>query len=343
MNQPGDTSEEDKMRHSRFPSRSPFLAVVLGTIALLAAALAPTASAGLYTVDVCSQTGFGTDVVQTGDAGRENIETRLSCGPGGGSFLRLQMPSQVNAKGRAFFRLQSPERTRIRQVSAVRDLSGFDAAPNTVWEVAGADPAGALLDRATGSSAATGVSYEVDAREFIVSLRCAQVNCPVGASQPVADLRNVSAILEDAVAPEARIESMVEGPVRGIAQIPFRATDEGGGVKEAHLFVDGRPASTLEATNEGSCVVPYRSVAPCLPVLNTTLPLDTIGLNLANGEHQVKVVVGDVGGLSIETATRTIVVDNTPPMTPGAQPQPGWDDRRRDADSSPSHRSLPLA
>jgi hypothetical protein len=311
------------MRDNRLhPSRSPFLAIALGAIALLAAALAPTASAGLYTVDVCSQTGAGVDVVPTGDAGRENIETRLSCGPGSSSSLRLQMPSQVTAKGRAFFRLRSPDGTRIRQVSAVRDLSGFDAAPNTVWEVAASEPFGGLLDQATGPSAATGVSYEVDAREFIVSLRCTQVNCPVGASRPLADLKNVSAILEDTVAPEARIETMVEGPVRGIAQIPFRATDEGSGVKEAHLFVDERPAGSLEATNEGSCVVPYRSVAPCLPVLQTTLPLDTIGLNLANGEHQVKIVVGDAGGLSIETGTRTIVVDNTPPMTPGPIPGP---------------------
>ncbi|HEX6667414.1 MAG TPA: hypothetical protein VF081_12550 [Solirubrobacterales bacterium] len=311
------------MRKSRFTlPRSPFLAVALGAIAVSAAALAPTASAGLYTVDVCSQIGLGVDVVPTGDPGRENVETRLSCGPGGGSFLRLQMPSQVNAKGRAFFRLQSPEGTRIRQVSAVRDLSGFDAAPNTVWEVAGNDLFGGLLDRATGPSPATGVSYVVDAREFLISLRCTQINCPVGASQPLADLKNVSAILEDLKAPEAVIEAMVPGPVRGIAQIPFRATDEGAGVKEAHLFVDGQPAGSLEATNEGSCVVPYRSVAPCLPVLDTTLPLDTIGLNLANGEHQVKVVVGDAGGLSIETATRTIVVDNSAPMTPGPIPVP---------------------
>jgi hypothetical protein len=104
------------------------------------------------------------------------------------------------------------------------------------------------------------------------------------------------------------------GHISGAIDVPVQATDEGGGVFERSLSVDGRPlaAGPLCATVPAS-VGHARHVVhrvPCPLDAPARFRLDT--RSLSDGPHALLARVEDVAG-NVGTAEAALVVDNQPP------------------------------
>jgi hypothetical protein len=99
------------------------------------------------------------------------------------------------------------------------------------------------------------------------------------------------------------------GPMRGAREIGFKASDRGGGVARVSLVVDGNAVESKTDANQGLCAMPYRAMAPCPTELDSSFVLDTTAL--AEGRHEVRVVVEDASGQTVGSAA-TVDVHNRP-------------------------------
>ena len=110
----------------------------------------------------------------------------------------------------------------------------------------------------------------------------------------------------------------------GIANAAFTAADQGGGVYEAALVVDGveQPRTTVD-TNGGACAKPFVKAVPCKLQADGSLSLDTSKLD--DGPHNVSVVVYDATDTnSVAFGPVPVEVDNVPdPPTTGSGAQGG--------------------
>jgi len=104
------------------------------------------------------------------------------------------------------------------------------------------------------------------------------------------------------------------GHVRGTIELPLTATDEGGGVYERIVRVDGRPLTrTALCPTVPPSLGPVRHVlrrVPCPLDAPERVRLDT--RTLADGRHTVQARVEDLGR-NVRTAEAAILVDNQPP------------------------------
>jgi hypothetical protein len=113
--------------------------------------------------------------------------------------------------------------------------------------------------------------------------------------------------------------------VSGKASLLFTAEDEGSGVRDAVVSVDGTPlAPTQLDGNGGRCVdlggaadgLPgYEYMQPCAPVVSGDVQLDTT--SLSNGVHRVTVAVDDAAGNATTVLDRQIDVANAVLATAG--------------------------
>lgn len=108
-------------------------------------------------------------------------------------------------------------------------------------------------------------------------------------------------------------------PLRGVASVEFRASDEGAGVYRSIVQVDGSEisAAVLDA-NGGSCRTldpsdPYvfARAQPCKASVGSgRVELDTT--RLSEGTHTIKVLVEDAAGNRSVVLSRTAEIDNIP-------------------------------
>jgi hypothetical protein len=304
--------------------RAPLIALLLAAAAL-AAAPSP-ALAGSYVLVGCADLA--------GALGPAHVAR-----PADGWFLEQGVfPSHQDcAAGRAgngifatsgttpnLFRLNAPAATSItRLVITYRaHLSGAEewAVPTFVveaghggsWETI--PPARGYIGGTPidfGADRAAGDAHDADALR--IGVRCElRGPCSKG-GQPTARFRALAVVLRDDHAPRASITAPA-GHVRGAVELPLGATDEGGGVFERLLSVDGRTlvGGALCPTVPAS-VGPQRHVlrrVPCPLDAPAQIPLDT--RTLADGTHTLLARVEDVAG-NARTAEATMVVDNRPP------------------------------
>jgi hypothetical protein len=152
-----------------------------------------------------------------------------------------------------------------------------------------------------------------DAGALRIGVRCELSGPCVKGGLPAARFHALAAVLRDDRAPHLAITAP-GGHVRGTLALPLGATDEGGGVFERTLSVDGRRVvgGALCATVPAS-LGPQRHVlrrVPCPLDAPARVPLDT--RTLADGRHVLLARAEDVAG-NARSAEAGIVVDNRPP------------------------------
>ena len=100
----------------------------------------------------------------------------------------------------------------------------------------------------------------------------------------------------------------------GVQGLSISARDEGAGLYEAALEIDGREVTSRRFDdNDGACRLPFTALDPCRLVANLSLSYDTA--QLADGGHDVRVLVRD--------ATQTNTVAYGPVRITTANGAPG--------------------
>jgi len=304
--------------------KKPLLVLVLVTAALAAAP--SSASAGSFVLvgcaDLAGALGPG-HVVRPADGWfleQGVYPSRQDC-PAGRTGRGLFTTGSTNPN---LFRLDAPAHTTITRLHLTyrAHLSGAEswAVPTFVvqaghagaWEYVsparghiGADPIDLGGDRVATDT------HDADALR--IGTRCDLSGPCSDGGQPAASVHALAVVLRDDRAPRTTITAPA-GHVRGTIELPLTATDEGGGVFERSVRVDGRPLTrtTLCPTVPAS-VGPERHVlrrVPCPLDAPARVRLDT--RTLADGPHTVVAQVEDVGR-TVRTDEAPLLVDNRPP------------------------------
>ena len=114
-------------------------------------------------------------------------------------------------------------------------------------------------------------------------------------------------------------------PLTGVRSACFSASDQGGGVYQALLEVDGAPVtSAIIDDNGGHCVPPFTGAVPCKPSASGTLSYDTAGL--PDGSHSFRLVITDATGTNsasygpVQVRTQNQTAECDPAVSAGATP-----------------------
>ena len=276
--------------------------------AALAAVAAP-AHAGSYVVVGCSdlRPADGWHLTAGGFPSRDD------CRAGGGLYA-------TSGNKPNLFRFDAPAATTIsRLVVAYRahlSAAGPWAVPTLVAEAGHAGewesipPArgyigGVPID--LGPARVAGAAHAADALR--VGVRCDLAGPCVDGGQPWARFYSVAVELSDDNAPSIGLTTPA-GHTRGVIGLAVSARDEGGGVYERALDLDGHRLTTTRLCARVGAQHQVTSRVPCPLDAPATVPLDT--RTLADGAHTLVARAEDVGG-NARTATSRIVVDNLPP------------------------------
>jgi hypothetical protein len=277
------------------------------------AAVATPARAGSYVVVGCSdlRPADGWHLTAGGFPSRDD------CRAGGG--LYATSGSKAN-----LFRFDAPAGTAIsRLVTTYRahlSAAGPWAVPTLVAEAGHAGewesipPARGYIGGVPielGAARVAGAAHAADALR--VGVRCDLAGpCAVG-GQPWARFFSLAVDLSDDHAPTAAL-SAPAGHLHGAIALAVSASDEGGGVYERALDVDGHRLTTARlCATVTSTIGTQRHVAsriPCPLDAPATVPLDT--RTLADGAHTLAARAEDIAG-NARTASARVVVDNVPP------------------------------
>ena len=162
-----------------------------------------------------------------------------------------------------------------------------------------------------GAHRAVGDAREADALR--IGVRCELRGPCSNGGIPAARFHALAVVFRDDRAPRATL-SVPSGHVRDTIELPVGATDEGGGVFERTLSIDGRrlAGGALCATVPASVGAQRHVVrrVPCPLDAPARVRLDT--RTLRDGTHSLLARVEDVAG-NARTAEAAIVVDNRPP------------------------------
>ena len=293
------------------------LAVLLLAVGLMAVAAA-RAHAGSYVVVGCSDlTGATVRPTEGWYLAAGVYPSRDDCGWGGGLYTTTERSPNL-------FRFDAPPGTTIaRLVSNYRaHLSGaapwavptfvVEAGHGAEWEYIppargyiGAPP----IDLAR--NLAGGDAHGADALR--IGVRCELAGPCTTGGQPWARFLALAVELDDSRAPSIGL-SAPSGHLHGTVGVALTARDEGGGVFERTLDIDGRRVSTARfcPTVPGSLGA-QRHVTGRVPCpLDTPATARLATRTVADGAHTLVARVEDVAG-NARTATAPILVDNLPP------------------------------
>jgi hypothetical protein len=246
--------------------------------------------------------------------------SRNDCAAGrAGSGIFATHRSEAN-----LFRLNAPAHTRItRFVTTYRaHLSGAaEWAVPTLVVAAGHAGSWEYIPPARGYIGASPIDFGEDraaadahdADALRIGVRCdLRGPCSEG-GQPAARFHALAVVLRDDQAPQVTV-TPPNGHVRGTIELPLGATDEGGGVFERALAVDGRRlVGAALCTTVPASVGPQRHVVrrvPCPLDAPARVPLDT--RTLPDGPHVLLAHAEDIAG-NTRSAEATILADNRPP------------------------------
>ncbi len=295
--------------------------------ALLLAAAPPPAQAGTYVVVGCADLdgalGPGHTVRPTDGWYRSagSHPTRSDCAAGRSG----QGLYGTGAHGASLHRFTAPPGTTIaRLVSTYRaHLSGATAwaIPTLAIQAHHGEawgyipPSTANLEsspRELSGHRVVGDARGADAIQ--IGVRCDLGDPCVNGGAPWASFHALAVVLTDEHPPAAGITAP-RGHVGGTIDVAIAARDQGGGVLERALELDGRRVDTarLCATVPAS-VGPQRHVArrvPCPLEASQAVRVDTRGV--ADGWRDLVARVEDVAG-NARTAAARILVDNLPPV-----------------------------
>jgi len=169
-------------------------------------------------------------------------------------------------------------------------------------------------------------AHGLDAHTITISAGCGGGPggvCPAGNPTAQINIYGGDIELNDAVAPTVSglSGSLTQGgTLSGQQTIIFTVADQGSGVYNAALLIDGRPVtSRIVNTNGGRCI-PMRTapdgalvfayVVPCPTSTSGTLTVNTG--QISGGPHQAELVVSDAAGNATATWSAAISVNNPP-------------------------------
>jgi hypothetical protein len=313
-----------RLRGGRGPLRRSLVAVPLAVVVLAAAA--PAARAGSYVVVGCAD-------MHTALTARHTVRAT------DGWFFAAGGPSSVNEcakgwlgrglysisqRGSSLYRFDAPPGTTIvRLVATYRvhlPAARRGALPAFVVEAAQPGRWSSLAparvnagSRPVDFSASARAADAARAIAVRIGVRCGPVEPCTYRDLPWSRVHAVAVQLTDDHAPMAGLR-VPGGHVRGEIGVDVRASDEGGGVFERRLDLDGAPlararlCAMVPATT--GAVRHFERRVPCPLNASSTVGLDTRAL--ADGPHALAARVEDVAG-SVRTAAGSLLVDNRPP------------------------------
>jgi hypothetical protein len=152
--------------------------------------------------------------------------------------------------------------------------------------------------------------------QVMLELRCASSTaCPTVPDPNEVWLFKTSELLQDTSAPQfagAPSGPLVSGGVlSGVEPVSIGATDQGGGVYQAEIEVDGKvlQAQVLDNTT-GTCQQPFTAMVPCPLSASGTVNFNTA--QIPDGTHSVRVLVTDPAGNTAAWGPVTITTVNNP-------------------------------
>ncbi len=101
------------------------------------------------------------------------------------------------------------------------------------------------------------------------------------------------------------------GTLSGVQSVSIGASDQGGGVYQAEIEVDGHVVAHQVLDNStGTCQTPFTAVAPCPLSASGTIGFNTA--QLADGSHTLRILVTDAAGNTAAWGPVTIRTVNNP-------------------------------
>lgn len=339
---------------------------------LLLACVAPTASAGTYTIHSC-RTPDGQFNVADGWLPSGDYAKAITCLEPfpqfpDARFIGINGGSESGGKGQTagFYSFAAPEGTTIvkyvmfrsTQVSTKTQNGSTWATgvyeadqaldPNRTTDLCfgGAGCAGrGVIDRPLdGANRIEGPQTAGTTRILSITAGCANADCPGDAAQANFQLHRADITLDDPSAP-AFTSPPTGGllasnrTVTGPETITVNARDTGSGVERAVLEVDGKAlADRVVDENDGGCRRPFVRRVPCRLQAGTTLSADLA--KLPDGPHSVRVLAVDAAGNATATAPATVTSRNPAtacgPSAPGPRVEASFSRGRRTLRARPS-------
>lgn len=206
-----------------------------------------------------------------------------------GQGLVLGIPAGAGATASGAWQYVPPDGTRIGEIGYLRLLSGF-AGPGVSSGLFYEDGA-ATCAASTHCPARHRVVVDDTPQAFAGALACESTPCGPDDEGGQVSLQEIAIRLVDPSPPRFAFPptgSMFgsEGPLAGVVKTDFEASDEGGGIYEAVLLVDGLPL-----VRSGACEKPFTARVPCPLRHQGSILLDTT--RIADGEHSLSLVVYD--------------------------------------------------
>jgi hypothetical protein len=276
------------------------LVVILAGLTALWVA-APARADDLYTVETCAANGPGQgwSIVNAGSfqnacprpgmiATAPNTES-----PALGYFrLAFTPPPATHVAGYRLWRtvrLQAPWNYALFNSPAVREQDRVEFC----WTLGGV--CSALGDGHTTNPPDVS-QVGLDSTGIVLHVDCNPGNCPGGNPSSITvgrfdvDLRDLS----DPVIVGTPSGDLLDASqlVAGVRTVSFSATDQGSGVYEARLEVDGQVVSSVVVDgNNGQCAKPFTAVVPCRTNVSGTVSYNTAAL--PDGVHAMRLIVTD--------------------------------------------------
>jgi hypothetical protein len=307
------------------------LAVALALGSLLCGACATVASAaGSYDVEICTAKTIAQSGVVFISGGGGAAPGFQQCGNPTDGGMRLEAGS--NAEGFSEWTLTAPEGTLIHSLSATRTFPAWNHVVEWIVQTASSSfdqtlptdgaPPPEPLQFFAGETAASGGPFVAGRLSCLAAGGCRGAD---GTTSAVT-IKEVVAHMEDLRPPGPPTDlagPLTAGaPVRGSAVLSFKARDEGSGIAEVMLLVDGVKKASQRNEKGGDCLPPYTAVEPCSLSASGAVALDTT--KLSEGAHRAEVVAVDASGQRTPSAPIAFTVKNAaavpkPPL-PAALP-----------------------
>lgn len=290
------------------------LCLAFALLGLIAAALPLSASAAEYTVvGVCKDPDAGLTLAT--NPGSEGIVTQETCLSGSGAGAVTISGQGLTMLGGASWTMSVPDDLTIHSLEAQRRFVAKPWDTHFRWEIlADGTPVETIVGPTIPADGA--VVNTLDAQSVSGRLTCLMTPCPgLGptATAVGVELKSINARLTDAAPPNVAIMGNLSGPLHGTVDVPFLASDVGGGVTGARLFVDDAGRPPVADPNGGKCTEPFHFLIPCKLELDSTLPFDTT--LFPDGLHEIRIRVADAATQETETAPLTIDIHNAPRNT----------------------------
>jgi hypothetical protein len=325
----------------------------------LAGAASP-ARAGDYLAYVChapDESAFSLDAAWTGKSYLAFSAPIDVCGRGSNGYFGLNMgsagaPPAYGVGAATSLTWTAPAHVQAQSVyvrrSVFSGVSSSDVNASPVYSLTAYGPQSAqrldscdsnashscVLGQVTPDPPSNGVTFgPIGATSIVMLLECAgsaggSCSTSGGGARMYTAFSRITLTLRDEAAPTAGSlggTALDAGGLSGKVDVTFNAFDEGAGVYQSILLVDGTEVRRSTPSDPmGSCSdavagnateYEFKATKPCPDSAFVDVPVDTT--KLSNGAHQLKVLLRDASGNTKTVVDRAVTVANTAAVVPG--------------------------